>query len=188
MVHASEGTVAETASALVPIEYAIFYVSSDHDGGPDDHVPPTPDQVVVALPRSTLAIASACSDHEAQATLERWTGEPPPQPVRADEPERGTDRSGTLAGWELRRDLTAELASGPFRPAPIMSAPLDPGVGIPAGGTYRVRLYSRGRRRVVEDVRRAIADLDPDGDDDLRIPRGVEQYLIQLWPAGQGAP
>jgi hypothetical protein len=105
---------------------------------------------------AVLAASAGHSDHEAAVAIEVWDGEPP---VAGDT-------------WEVRADRTLRLDSGDLEVNMGEVPPDAQLVRVGRPGRYHLRGYAEGR----DDIRR----LTPNSD--IYALRGVERFLLQLWP------
>jgi hypothetical protein len=153
------------------VEYQQFLVldvgSPDHPG---DLPTPTDQQPVSAGPGGVLLL-SAATDHYTAVRLEAWSAAPPAPP----------------GPFDTVTVISLDLTSGRVHAVPMtaIQSPRTLLAGPP--GPYQLRACCQGRARArdaVEDYRariptdwtRAAADPEP-------FPRGVEHWLLQLWPA-----
>ncbi len=142
----------------VDVLYSFFYLQ---DGGQtwldDDSLPPSPAEgdELTATGKDWVSIVSEAQDHVAGIQLEAWATEPP----RQDD-------------WEISEDFQVVWSTGEIAPVAVTMGPSEEEIIVGPPGTYAGRVYSRGR----EDTRNA-------REAGLEIPDGLEQYLVQFWPA-----
>lgn len=102
---------------------------------------------------NTITVLSASSRHHVAALIvEAWDGEPPP-----------------AAGWTAPHETGVRLDSGWLEINPLVGGEDDITVGGP--GRYRVRGYVTGREELLAATPPPEVEL-----------RGVERYLLQIWP------
>lgn len=119
-------------------------------------VPPG-DDWLLAGGRGGVLFHSAESDHSPAIRVELWATQPP---VRTGPFDATDDATFSTDGTELRLwSITAAMG--------------DEILVLPAAGTYNVRAYVSGQA----DIRAAEA-AEP-----ASFAEGLEQWLIQIWPA-----
>lgn len=104
-----------------------------------------------------VAASAGRSDHRALVAVEVWDGEPP----AVGEP------------WRSRADRRVRLDSGDLEVKPGEPPPYNQVLRVGPPGRYHLR----GQVAGADELRRAtpLPDLDAN--------RGVERFLLQLWPA-----
>lgn len=105
-----------------------------------------------------LISASNCL-HYSAVRVESWSQEPP-----------------AVEGWPDREDTTMRLTSIGFSVSAMMEHPIGPQLELPSAGLYHVRVQAQGRQELLRLDR--VARVGPEA-----MPRGVERFLVQLWPA-----
>lgn len=155
---ATVGPVA-ASTGLVPVLYSTLSVS-----GAWDELPPVPPTDGLTTTGNCVHVHSAGYSHITTVTLQRWDHEPPP----AAEGER----------WETFNTATLDLAGEVSGVTITDGEPEGPELDFPPG-TYHLRAYARGRTRL-----RTLLDHDhPAGDEDQIRRQGIEEHLLQFWPA-----
>lgn len=106
--------------------------------------------------RNQITVVSASSRHHVAAvTVEAWAAEPPALP---DRPEF--------------QDAAVRLDSGLLEINPLVDGEDAEAVQVGGPGDYRVRAYVSGRAELLAATPPPEVEL-----------RGVERYLLQIWPA-----
>jgi hypothetical protein len=142
----------------VDVEYGQFCLQdmARMHGAAEVPVPPHGDWLLVGG-RGGVLFQSAESDHSPAIRVEVWTAQPP---TRAEPFDATDDATFSTDGTELRLwSITAAMGSETLV--------------LPAAGTYNVRAYVSGQA----DIQAAEA-AEP-----ASFAEGLEQWLIQIWPA-----
>lgn len=151
----SQPQLLSSFSDQVLVEDHLFHVFVGTGLGWDPLVIPVNDELF-AVDEFRLVMRSDAQEHLATFTVEVWDTKP----------------LAHFEQWEITQDGEMAVAGDgepvTVRVAPVMSKGPERSISIPDGaGRYRVRVYSRGRDEVLRSSE--------------SIPRGVEEWLIQLW-------
>jgi len=125
------------------------------DDSGEQHARPDPAVWLVAGRNLITVVSASARHHVAALTVEAWTAEPPP-----------------AAGWTDPCETGVRLDSGWLEINPLVDAEDADDITVGAPGAYRVRGYVTGRSELLAAT--------PAPDVELR---GVERYLLQIWPA-----
>lgn len=132
----------------------MFYALWMQDVGASFDDEPAPDVSFGTSDRGRVAIPSGGHSHTADFNAEVWDEEPPAAP----------------GPWDEVAQTQIDAPAGDVR-LWTYGAMTQPDISLGRSGLmWNVRVHVRGR----EEVRR-LAELD--------VPEGVEQYLVQFWPA-----
>ncbi len=154
---ATSASATTTCRETVEVLYSHFYLQDTGGAWLDDDSRPQPgppeDDELVRTGPDWVSILSGAQDHVAGIQLETWEREPPRQ-----------------EDWEVSADFELTCTTGNIVPVAVMMGPSEKEVALGPSGTYRGRIYSRGRGL----ARDALLSADS-------IPDGTEEFLVQFW-------
>ncbi|BBH66661.1 hypothetical protein ACTI_33460 [Actinoplanes sp. OR16] len=124
---------------------------------PADLIPADGD-LLAAQPRGVV-FSSAGNDFYPQVDVQVWDGPPAADDTR----------------WEVTAEGAFDAPAGSVRLQALSGNPAGPDIALGRAGRWRLRASCRGRGEVAARVG---VDL---------FFEGVEEWLVQLWPAAEGA-
>jgi hypothetical protein len=104
-----------------------------------------------------VLLGSAGNDHYASVRIELWSGRAP---------------CGQGAWDTVREETFTVSATGQIEAMTLMGESAAPPVILPVLGSYRIRVHVSGRREAAEL-------------DEATFVRGVERWLLQIWPTDE---
>jgi hypothetical protein len=127
------------------------------DGASAEELTPPNDDDLVGAGKGALMFASSLGYHTPIVCIERWMGAPPEPPDRQ---------------WDEQQDVQWSVEGGTLRLCSLVSRWQAGDIRDLRPGLYSARVFRRGAAE-------ALAVGEQPGWE----PKGIEQWLIQLWPA-----